>query len=501
MSEAQNKLLSKITTAGMVAQIGANILWESLVHPRPRNIRSVPLSAESLTPEWLTQTLCKDHPGAQVNSVSLGVESSGSTNRRAFSVTYNEAGSAAGLPTHLFSKSASGFKTRLMMNQCGTLVNEYEFHARIRPELEVEAPAVYAAKLEPGSWRMALILEDIHHTKNVEIMTPLTKVSRDRIEQMIDILAAVHARYWDRHLRCRVFWGIWGRNGRYSLPLRRSFPCSKGKLELTRLFRTQKWFETRIVLIKYWGDKLGFRGKTAENALKTAHLWGKEKISLLAKLRLARVSEQRKRLWDSPRLENEFTWLRTPLEWVHHVEHLIGYRERSIIGIERAGATVPASLVNRGEDIYRGLIAAMEVSTRRPHTHVHGDPHVGNYYITGDGGSGLLDWQVTFRGGWGHDFCYTLLSSLDIEDRRNWERDLLAHYLQRLQEGGAAAPSFDEVWTLYRQQTLYTFVGWLYTIGFGPLQPEMQPPEYCLLVIERSGAAVEDLESLKSLGL
>ena len=400
MSEAQNKLLSKIKTAGMVAQIGANILWESLVHPRPRSIRSVPPSAESLTPEWLTQTLCKDHPGAQVNSVSLGAESSGSTNRRAFSVTYNEAGRAAGLPTHLFSKSASGFKTRLMMSQCGTLVNEYEFYARIRPELEVEAPAVYAARLEPGSWRMALILEDIHHTKNVEIMTPLTKVSRGRIEQMIDILAAVHARYWD-----------------------------------------------------------------------------------------------------SPRLENEFTWLRTPLEWIHHVEHLIGYRERSIIGIERAGAAVPASLVNRGEDIYRGLIAAMEVSTRRPHTYVHGDPHVGNYYITGDGGSGLLDWQVTFRGGWGHDFCYTLLSSLDIEDRRNWERDLLAYYLQRLQEGGAAAPSFDEAWTLYRQQTLYTFVGWLYTIGFGPLQPEMQPPEYCLRVIERSGAAVEDLESLKSLGL
>ena len=110
MSEAQNKLLSKIKTAGMVAQIGANILWESLVHPRPRSIRSVPPSAESLTPEWLTQTLCKDHPGAQVNSVSLGAESSGSTNRRAFSVTYNEAGRAAGLPTNLFNKSSrSGF--------------------------------------------------------------------------------------------------------------------------------------------------------------------------------------------------------------------------------------------------------------------------------------------------------------------------------------------------------------------------------------------------------
>ena len=39
---------------------------------------------------------------------------------------------------------------------------------------------------------------------------------------------------------------------------------------------------------------MDFGGKTAENALKTAHFWGKEKISLLAKPRLTRVSEQRK---------------------------------------------------------------------------------------------------------------------------------------------------------------------------------------------------------------
>ena len=383
-----------------MAQIGSSVMWENLINVRPKSIREVPPSAESLTPEWLTATLCKNHPNAKVISVSLGAESSGSTNRRAFSVTYNEAGQAAGLPTHLFDKCASGFKTRLMMHQCGTLVNEYEFYAKIRPELDVEIPVVYSARIDRGRWRMALILEDIHHTKNVEIMTPKTKVTRDRIEQMIDILAAVHAKYWD-----------------------------------------------------------------------------------------------------SPRLENEFTWLRTPTEWIRHVEHLIDYKENSIVGIDRAGSAVPASLVNRGDDIYRAFIAAMEVSTQRPHTFLHGDPHVGNYYITRDGRSGLLDWQVSFRGGWGHDFCYTVLSSLDIEDRRNWETDLLKRYLERLKEGGASAPSFDEAWTLYRQQTLYTFVGWLYTIGFGPLQPDMQPSEYCLPVIERSGTAVEDLESLKSLGI
>jgi hypothetical protein len=204
--------------------------------------------------------------------------------------------------------------------------------------------------------------------------------------------------------------------------------------------------------------------------------------------------------WDSPRLKSEFTWLRTPEEWIRDVEGPIAYKARSIVGIERSRGVIPSSLSNRPDEIYRAFKASMTVSSQGPLTYLHGDPHVGNYYVTGDGRTGVVDWQVSFRGGWGHDFAYTMLSALDIQDRRNWERDLLTHYLDRLRHYGAAtAPSFDEAWTSYRKQTLYTFVGWLYTIGFGPLQPNMQPDELCLKVIERSAATVDDLESLKLL--
>jgi hypothetical protein len=204
--------------------------------------------------------------------------------------------------------------------------------------------------------------------------------------------------------------------------------------------------------------------------------------------------------WDSPRLKSEFTWLRTPEEWIRDVEGPIAYKARSIVGIERSRGVIPSSLSNRPDEIYRAFKASMTVSSQGPLTYLHGDPHVGNYYLTGDGRTGVVDWQVSFRGGWGHDFAYTVLSALDIQDRRNWECDLLTHYLDRLRHYGAAsAPSFDEAWTSYRKQTLYTFVGWLYTIGFGPLQPNMQPDELCLKVIERSAATVDDLESLKLL--
>jgi aminoglycoside phosphotransferase (APT) family kinase protein len=161
---------------------------------------------------------------------------------------------------------------------------------------------------------------------------------------------------------------------------------------------------------------------------------------------------------------------------------------------------VPSSLVGRDKEIYRAFLASMTVSSQGPLTFLHGDPHIRNYYLTKDGTVGVVDWQVTFRGGWGHDFAYTMLSSLGIEDRRAWERDLLAFYLDRLAAHGAAtAPTLDAAWEAYRRQTLYTFVGWLYTIGFGPLQPNMQPDAVSLKVIERSAAAVCDLDSLRAL--
>ena len=394
-------LIDNMKLMGQMARVGTHILYENWFNPRPTRLEQTPPSTEALTPEWLTALLCQDHPGAKVLSIDLGAESSGSTNRRAFTVSYNEAGQKAGLPTHLFNKSASGFKTRLMMHQCCTIVNEYEFYKRIRPELNIEVPHIYRACMDPDSLRMALIMEDIHHTKHVEILNSQFYVSRDRIEQMLALMASYHAQFWN-----------------------------------------------------------------------------------------------------SPRLDAEFTWLNTPTQWIRHVEHLIEYKKCSISGIERSLEVMPKSLVHRGDDIYEALLRAMEVSTQRPFTYSHGDPHIGNYYITGDGRSGLLDWQVAFKGSWGHDYCYTLLTSLTIADRRAWEKDLLKFYLEKLQQGGAlGVPSFDVAWLQYRQQTLYTFVGWLYTIGFGPLQPDMQPRRYCLPIIERSAVAIEDLESLQALGL
>ncbi len=108
---------------------------------------------------------------------------------------------------------------------------------------------------------------------------------------------------------------------------------------------------------------------------------------------------------------------------------------------------------------------------------------------------GIVDWQVTLRGSWEFDFAYTLLTSLTIDERRSWERDLLAFYLDRLAAAGGTPPGFDAAWLAYRRQTLYTYLGWLCTLG----AQYQQPLATTLEVIKRSATAMIDLETLKCL--
>jgi hypothetical protein len=96
-----------------------------------------------------------------------------------------------------------------------------------------------------------------------------------------------------------------------------------------------------------------------------------------------------------------------------------------------------------------------------PFCFLHGDAHLGNLYIDHDGAAGLLDWQAPRKGPWAHDVAYFLISSLDMLDRREWERPLLQHYLAALEARGVAAPAFEQAWQSYRQQAVYGLYYWL----------------------------------------
>jgi thiamine kinase-like enzyme len=182
-----------------VAKTSAAICYEKITRPRPTTLDRVPPSPAALTTEWLTAALCSGAPGARVERFTLGPKNDGTSARRTVEVVYNEAGSQAGLPVHLFTKSSPTLLTRLVTTTGNLLPAEHAFYSVIRRELDIEAPAGYYAAWDPKSNRSLFIMEDVTRTRGAKTDTILTRhFTREQAEDAVDLLARLHANYWDQ---------------------------------------------------------------------------------------------------------------------------------------------------------------------------------------------------------------------------------------------------------------------------------------------------------------
>ncbi|WP_293040312.1 aminoglycoside phosphotransferase family protein [Mycobacterium sp.] len=199
--------IAAVTEIGSaVARTSAAIVYEKITRPRPTTLDQVPPSPSALTTEWLTAALCAGTPGARVEGFTLGSKNDGTSARRTLEVTYNAAGGAAGLPTHLFTKSSPTLLTRLVTTTANLLPSEHAFYSAIRRELNIEAPTGFYAAWDPRSNRSLFIIDDVTRTRGAKTDTILTRhFSREQAEDAIDLLATLHAAYWDRPGLARRF--------------------------------------------------------------------------------------------------------------------------------------------------------------------------------------------------------------------------------------------------------------------------------------------------------
>ena len=121
---------------------------------------------------------------------------------------------------------------------------------------------------------------------------------------------------------------------------------------------------------------------------------------------------------------------------------------------------------------------------------VHGDAHAGNLFKSANGQDiGVIDWQLIQRGHWAQDVAYHLGAALSVEERRQSERALLHHYLDRLAAFGGPSIDPERGWTQYRMAMLYGYYLWAIT------QRVDRP--IILEFMHRLGSAVVDLDSVK----
>jgi thiamine kinase-like enzyme len=176
-----------------------------------------------------------------------------------------------------------------------------------------------------------------------------------------------------------------------------------------------------------------------------------------------------------------------------------GFAEACVRGFSQAREVVPERLYKRETEIWPATLRSVTRHGELPRSLIHSDVHLGNWYVTRQDQMGLNDWQCTCKGHWSRDLAYAIPTSLSVENRRAWEKDLLRLYLEELGRAGAGTIEFDDAWLCYRQQLFAALAWWTGTLGQPPEAPAMQPPETSLAFIGRIATAIDDLDALSSL--
>ncbi|MAT50951.1 MAG: aminoglycoside phosphotransferase [Porticoccaceae bacterium] len=122
-----------------------------------------------------------------------------------------------------------------------------------------------------------------------------------------------------------------------------------------------------------------------------------------------------------------------------------------------------------------------------------GDCHQGNTYMRPDGTRIWLDWQLVRKGRPWRDLTYMMIGSLTVDERRKYERELIAYYREQLlSRGVSGVPSADDIFENYRRWVIYGMQAWVANMDhWGQTGKPMN---------ERFFTAGEDLETWKALG-
>ena len=202
------------------------------------------------------------------------------------------------------------------------------------------------------------------------------------------------------------------------------------------------------------------------------------------------------RFYNDETLHETYRWLADYPRWFTIGAEKMSTEHYTQKAFDAAASVIPAEVMARRAEVWPATMRALAVHKSEPTTILHSDVHIGNWYQTGDGRMGLCDWQCPSIGHWSRDFAYAMTAALKPDDRRAWERDLLARYISRMAENCGVQLDVDQGWTYYRQQVLHALAMWTITLCHSPLLPNMQPEATTLTMLERITVAAADLDSL-----
>lgn len=152
-----------------------------------------------------------------------------------------------------------------------------------------------------------------------------------------------------------------------------------------------------------------------------------------------------------------------------------------------------ADLRLHAERITEYASAALQQLGTRPGL-VHGDARADNLFFA-DGRFAIVDFQSTARGSGVTDIAYLIIQGVTTEARTGRDEEFVREYLARRTEQGPDDYSFDEAWRLHRAAVALLIMFPVVAMRGWDVLPA-RSRELCLRLVERGGAALEDVDAL-----
>lgn len=209
-----------------------------------------------------------------------------------------------------------------------------------------------------------------------------------------------------------------------------------------------------------------------------------------ARAALERMAHFHATWWDHPKTL-ALDWIPYGRDPVHNfVEE--SFQKAWPVVKENFGSHLPDRVLKAGEKMQTRIIQMQHIFSEPPVTICHGDLRYDNLFF-GDDGMAVADWQIILRGRALYDAAYFMSQSVNPDDRRAHEMDILRRYHEVLVDSGVSGYSFDHCFEDYRFAAMYCLVYPVIAGGSLDLSNE-RGVALATAMLDRSVATIVDLD-------
>jgi len=181
----QNPVKQAVSVVGLAAHLGrgvGRVATDAVLGDR----RGLPRTVEEIDPEVLSKVM-----GKTVRSVRVLGSDAGTSSRARLVLT------GSGVPESVFVKLAAQTAATRLMGELGRLGHtEVRFYTELAPQIS-GVPNAYGAAFDPWTGRYLLVLEELP-AESCEFPDTLHPISVDQASLVVELLANLHATFWDR---------------------------------------------------------------------------------------------------------------------------------------------------------------------------------------------------------------------------------------------------------------------------------------------------------------